>query len=142
MCLVIYVASYLLDIRAELDGCVGRDQYRDHVSQRHFITSQDLCDITRRIRNFAHHWNSEDATSVDRSACELLLEVPSRSRDALCHKIQGMLNINVCKKSLSCFVLMTEFQAQLFENFVNKLVYIDSTHTLMSISSNCHTISC
>ena len=67
----------MLDIRAELGGRTGRDQYQDCVTRGHFVTRQDLRNITRKIRDFAHHRHSEDATSVDRIANELLREVPS-----------------------------------------------------------------
>ena len=54
-----------------------RYQYKDQVRQWHFITRQDLCNITRRIQDFARHRHSEDATSVDRIARELAQEDPS-----------------------------------------------------------------
>ena len=116
-----------LDIRAELGGRTGRDQYQDCATRRHFITRQDLRNITRKIRDFAHHRHSEDATSVDRIANELLREVPS---PVLFYKPQNSRNAEYpCLQEESfLFVLMTEFQAQLFEEFGNKLVCIDSTH--------------
>ena len=116
-----------LDIRAELGGRTRRDQYKGKVSRRHFITRQDLRNITRRIQDFVRHRHSEDATSVDRIARELSQEDPS---PVLFYKPQNSKNIEYpCLLEESfLFILMTEFQAQLFEEFGNKLVCIDSTH--------------
>ena len=117
----------MLDIRAELGGRTGRDQYQDFVTRRHFVTHQDLRNITRKIRDFAHHHHFEDATSVDRIANELLREVPS---PVLFYKSQNSRNAEYpCLQEESfLFILMTEFQVQLFEEFGNKLVCVDSTH--------------
>ena len=104
-----------------------RYQYKDQVRQWHFITRQDLCNITRRIQDFARHRHSEDATSVDRIARELAQEDPS---PVLFYKPQNSKNAEHprLQEESFLFILMTEFQAQLFEEFGSKLVCVDSTH--------------
>ena len=75
-----------------------RYENKNRVNRWHFITHQDLHNITRRIQDFARHCHSEDATSVDRIAHEL-------AEEDLCFtslKTLRMLNIPACKKNLFC----------------------------------------
>ena len=69
----------------------------------------------------------EDAISVNRIVQELLIESPS---PILLYKPQGVEDSNLPHVSKDTFllVLMTEFQASLFETFCSKITCIDSTH--------------
>ena len=79
-----------------------RYEYKNRVSRRHFITRQDLRNITRRIQDFARHRHSEDGTSVDRIARELAEEDPS---PVLFYKPQNSKNADYpCLQEESFFV--------------------------------------
>ena len=78
----------------------------------------------------SHHRHSEDAISVQRTVEELRLESPLHVY-VLFYKAQGVKDSNHPKlvKTPFCYiVLMTNFQAGLFELFSNKIVCLDSTH--------------
>lgn len=81
----------------------------------------------RKLRNSTYHRHTDDAISVDRLVKELLLENPS---PILFYKPQGVVNADFPKLARSTFlmVIMTEFQASLFEEFSDRVVCIDSTH--------------
>ena len=69
----------------------------------------------------------EDAISVNRIVEELKMETPSL---VLLYKPQGMIDTNFPNLAKDTFllVLMTDFQASLFETFSSKIVCVDSTH--------------
>ena len=82
----------------------------------------------------------EDAISVNRIVEELKMEIPS---PVLLYKPQGIIDSNLLNLAKDTFllVLMTEFQASMFETFSSKIVCVDSTHkttvsTLMTDDGN------
>lgn len=83
--------------------------------------------ICRKLHDFSHHRHSDDAISVQRIIEELRLECPS---PVLFYKAQGVKDPKHPKLVEDTFllVLMTDFQAGLFELFSNKIVCLDSTH--------------
>jgi len=88
------------------------------------LTSRNIC---QKVRNFTNHRHTEDAISVNRIVEELQMETPS---PVLLYKPQGKEDPNwpLLLKDTFLLVLMTEFQASLFEMFCSKIVCVDSTH--------------
>ena len=82
-----------------------------------------------KLNDFSHHWHSEHAISVQRIVEVLRLESPS---PVLFYKAQGVQDPNHPKLVEDTFllVLMTNFQAGLFELFRSKIVCLDSTHKI------------
>lgn len=83
--------------------------------------------ICRKLNDFSHHRHNEDAVSVQRIVEELKLECPS---PVLFYKAQGEKDPDKPKLADDNFllVIMTSFQAGLFEMFCSKIVCLDSTH--------------
>lgn len=91
------------------------------------MTIANYRNACRKLQNFTNHRHTEDAISVDRLVKELLLESPS---PILFYKPQDTVNAEFPHLTLDTFllVLMTGFQASIFEEFSSKVVCIDSTH--------------
>ena len=83
--------------------------------------------ICRKLNDFSRHRHCEDAISVQRIVEELRLECPS---PVLFYKAQGVKDPKHPKLDEDTFllILMTSFQAGLFELFSSKIVCLDSTH--------------
>ena len=83
--------------------------------------------ICQKYRNFTQHRHTEDAVSVHRIVQELSLESPS---PVLLYKPQGIEDpeLPALTKDTFLLVIMTEFQATMFETFSGKIACIDSTH--------------
>jgi len=83
--------------------------------------------VCQKVRNFTNHQHTEDAISVDRIVQQLQTETPS---PVLLYKPQGIddSNMPLLLKDTFLLVLMTDFQASLFETFCSKIVCVDSTH--------------
>lgn len=97
-----------------MGGRHKRGKFDEDVKRKHFITRQDCCNSSRKVRNFKNHRHDNDAISVNRIVSELQLENPS---PILVYTPPGNLFL----------VIMTEFQANLFAQF-SYLVCVDSTH--------------
>ena len=108
-----------VDIRSQIGGHATRHQYEERVSRKHFVTRQDLRNITRAVRNYSHHHHCEDAISVDRIVAELSQENPA---SVIAYKCQGSPHPS------RRLVIMTSYLSQLFEEFAYKVVCMDSTH--------------
>ena len=83
--------------------------------------------ICRKLREFTNHRHSEDAISVDRLVKELQEESPS---PVLFYKAQNISipEFPMLARESFLLVIMTNFQASIFEEFCDKIVCIDSTH--------------
>lgn len=81
----------------------------------------------RKMHNFSRHRHTEDAISVDRIVKELNEETPS---PILFYKAQGVSNPDfpVLAEDTFLLVIMTQFQATLFESFSERIICLDSTH--------------
>lgn len=113
--------TYSTDIRGEIGKRHIRLEYHDHVTRKHFLTRQDCRNAARKLSSHRH---ANDAVSVDRLVTELKRESPS---PVLLYKPQGseLYSIN---DDTFVLVIMTQFQVDLFTNFSEKLVCLDSTH--------------
>ena len=82
----------------------------------------------RKLRNFRRHRHLEDAISVDRIVKELKEESPS---PVLYYKPQDVVDPEHPSLLEDTFllVIMTGFQATLFDAFSERSVCLDSTHT-------------
>ena len=115
-----------LDIREDIGARHRRQEFEDVVTRKHFITRQDCRNASRKTCDFTNHRHTNDAMSVDRIVQELQLEDPS---PIVAYKPQGVLNADypLLQESNFLLVLMTPFQADVFQNF-SMLGCIDSTH--------------
>ena len=88
------------------------------------IIDRNAC---RQLYNFSKHRHLEDAISVDRIVKELKEETPS---PVLYYKPQGVVdsNFSMLLEDTFLLVIMTGFQASLFETFGERIVCLDSTH--------------
>ena len=86
--------------------------------------SRNVC---QKLRNFTQHRHTDDAVSVHRIVQELSVESPS---PVLLYKPQGTDDpeLPTLAKDTFLLVIMTDFQATLFEAFCGKITCIDSTH--------------
>ena len=83
--------------------------------------------MCQKLRNFTQHRHTEDAVSLHQIVKELSMESPS---PVLLYKPQGTEDVEfpTLAKDTFLLVIMTEFQATLFETFSEKITCIDSTH--------------
>ena len=95
-----------------------------YVDNTYVCFNRNIC---RKLNDFSRHRHNEDAVSVQRIVEELRLESPS---PVLFYKAQGKKDPENLKLADDTFllVIMTSFQAGLFEMFCNKIVCLDSTH--------------
>lgn len=128
---VTYLCTYCInpfstDIRADLGQRHQRSMFDQKATRRHFITRQDCRNACRKVRDFTNHLHHNDAVSVDRIVKELQLEDPS---PVIAYKPRGITNEKypLLTEENFLLVLMTEFQATLFQKF-STLVCVDSTH--------------
>ena len=113
-------------IRAELSSRSKRGSFLDSARRKHFLTRQDCRNIGRKLKDFSRHRHKDDAVSVDRIVRELRMESPS---PVLAYKPQGIRAHNLSLQDDTFFlVVMTEFQAEVFEEFSAKIICVDSTH--------------
>ena len=79
------------------------------------------------MHNFRQHRHQEDAISVDRIVKELNEEPQS---PVLYYKPQGVVDPDhsTLVEDTFLLVIMTRFQASLFEAFSKRIVCLDSTH--------------
>ena len=91
------------------------------------VTRQDLCNITRVVRNYKHRRHSEDAISVSRIVAELSRENPS---PVVVYKSQGSKHpdYHTLQEDTFLLVVMTPYQSALLEKFGHKVLCMDSTH--------------
>ena len=116
------------DIRSGVAGRTTRISYSETTKRKHFVTRQDVRNITRPIKDFSRHRHAEDAISVDRIVTELMKEEdPS---PILAYKQQGFKNSSYPSLPDESFLLiiMTEFQAKLFCEYASKILCIDATY--------------
>ena len=114
------------DTRFDLGKRDQRHTFDEMASRRHFITRQDCRNACRKVRDFTNHRHGNDALSVDRITRELQLEDPS---PVIAYKPCGSKDERhpLVKEDNFLFVLMTDFQANLFRKF-STLGCVDSTH--------------
>ena len=107
---------------------------RLQVTYTHVVTLLHACNelmyhrnICLKVREFSNHRHLEDAISVDRIVAELRQESPS---PILLYKPQGILDPEIPSLAKESFllVIMTAFQASLFNTFSHRIVCLDSTH--------------
>lgn len=81
----------------------------------------------RKLHEFTNHRHIDDAISVDRIVKELQKESPP---PVLFYKPQGAVSTEFSMLAADTFllVLMTSFQAEIFEEFCSKITCVDSTH--------------
>ena len=81
----------------------------------------------RKLHDFSDHRQFEDAVSVDRIVSELKQETPT---PVLLYKPQGRTDpeFPMLAEGTFLIVLMTNFQASLFEAFSDRITCLDSTH--------------
>ena len=99
-----------------------RSEYVQQVNRTHFITRQDCCNI---VRNLSNHQHENDAISVDRIVKELQQESPSPVifyKPQRCELPRSQLGAD------TFLLLMTQFQADIYAHFAEKIVCFDSTH--------------
>ena len=113
------------DVRSDLGSRHQRKAFDQVASRRHFITRQDCRNACRKIRDFANHRHKNDALSVNRIVRELQMEDPS---PVIGYKPCGRKDEKYpqLKEENFLLVLMTQFQADLFEKF-STLACVDST---------------
>lgn len=118
---------YYSDIRSGVAGRTTRTSYSETTERKHFVTRQDVRNITRPIKDFSRHRHAEDAISVDRIVTELMKEEPS---PILAYKQQGFKHSSYPSLPDESFLLiiMTGFQAKLFCEYASKILCIDATY--------------
>ena len=100
-----------------------RSEYLQQVNKTHFITRQDCRNI---VRNLSNHQHENDAISVDRIIKELQQESPSPVifyKHQQCELPRSQLGADTF-----LLLLMTQFQADIYAHFAEKIVCFDSTH--------------
>ena len=119
-------STFNTDVREGLGGRQHRHAFGQVATRRHFVTRQDCRNICRKTRDFTNHRHDNDALSVDRIVKELQLEDPS---PVIAYKPQGITNEQypLLREDKFLLVLMTGFQARLFERFAT-LGCVDATH--------------
>ena len=92
-----------------------------------FITRQDARNIVRMLDNIVKHRHNNDAVSLDRLCRELENEEDS---PIIAYKPQGRVEEKYPGLSEESFllVIMTKFQASMFQKHSPKIVCVDSTH--------------
>ena len=99
----------------------------DTTEQKHFVTPQDLRNITRAIKDFGLHRHAEDAISMERIVNKLKKQEPFPT---LADKQQGLKHPSYLSLPEESFllVIMTRFQAKLFSEYASNIPCIDATY--------------
>ena len=50
-----YMLQVLIDVRSQIGGRAACHQYEERVNRKHFVTRQDLCNMTRAVHSYSHH---------------------------------------------------------------------------------------
>ena len=97
------------------------------VSRKHYLTKQDIRNISTKVTDNLVKKHKEDALSVQLTVEELQQEP---FNPVLIYKPQGVTNPNYPTLSEDAFVLavQTEFQMQLYQTYAESVLCIDSTH--------------
>ena len=131
-----------VDIRGDLGFRDKRDQFQEAATRKHFITRQTFMYIFKKVKTTLYiliqecmsaiaqlqsHRHLEEAISIDRIVRELKEEVTS---PILLYKPQGEVDPEypMLLQDTFLLVIMTSFQASLFDNFSRRIVCLDSTH--------------
>ena len=119
--------TFLIGIRGTLVERNHRHHFQANASRATFITRQDARNIIRKLDNALKHRHKDDAISVDRLVQELEQEKPS---PIIAYKPQGVKKEAYPKLSADnfLFVIMTQFQAEMFRKYSGRVVCVDSTH--------------
>ena len=120
--------QHKIDVRENVGNRVNRQDFDQSVFRKHFLSTQDIRNVKRSIleRQIKRHEN--DATSVDIFVQELQHEpfIP-----VLLYKPQGNESEKYPSLRKDSFILavQTEFQMKLYQEFSNKILCIDATHS-------------
>ena len=113
-------------IRSDLGKRHNKKDFIDKANRKHFITRQDCQNIARKLRDFSQHRHADDAVSVDRIVQELHKEEKS---PVLLYKAQGASDLDLpVPTDTFLLVIMTEFQAEMFNAVSERIICLDSTH--------------
>ena len=96
-------------------------------SRKHFLTTQDVRNIKRKVQENIIIKHEDDATSVSLAVEELRQEP---FNPVLAFKPQGveLPEFPLLPKQTFLLVIQTKFQMQLFQQHASKVICIDSTH--------------
>lgn len=105
----------------------NRDNFLTEATRASFITRQDVRNVVKTLDNIVKHRHINDAMSVDRLCKELENEEDS---PIIAYKSQGKVDDKYPGLSEDSFllVIMTKFQASMFQKHSHKIVCVDSTH--------------
>ena len=113
-----------LSIQGPLANRENQDSFLSEATRASFINRQDARNIIRTVVNHRH---INDAVSVDRLFKELQNEEDS---PVIAYKPQGMEDEHYpgLREDSFLLVIMTKFQASMFQKHSHKIVCVDSTH--------------
>lgn len=115
------------DIRENLGDRNKRHQFDEAVSRKHFLSTQDVRNVRRKLDNDQVMRHSNDAISTSMRVHELKQE---SFNSVLIYKQQGVSDPLYPHLPKDSFVLaiQTEFQQKLYKDNAHKVLCIDSTH--------------
>ena len=123
-----YPSTYLpLDVREDIAHRSRRNTFSENVSRKHLVTRRDILNEKARVQDKSVIKHRDDATSVLLAVTELQQE---EFNPVLYFKQQHRVDPNHPQFASDAFMLMlqTEFQQQLYIQFAQQIVCIDSTH--------------
>ena len=102
-------------------------KFSTKAKRRHFVTRQDVLNLSRKDNHLSGVHHENDAQSVEQMVEGLKKESYNPS---LFYKRQGSLDPAYPQLSADAFVLafQTEFQWSLYEMFASTIICLDSTH--------------
>ena len=105
----------------------NRENFLTEATRASFITRQDARNIARTLDSVVKHRHNNDAVSVDRLVKELENEKDS---PIIAYKPQGRVEekYSGLREESFLLVIMTKFQASMFQKHSHKIVCVDSTH--------------
>ena len=113
-----------MGIRGNLPDRSNRANFLYEATRASFITRQNARNIVRTLDNALKHRHENDPLSVERLVQELQKE---KNKVVIAYKPQG--NKSDAFPHLSfLLVIMTDFQATMFQKHSSRIVCVDSTH--------------
>ena len=117
----------VLDIRQDLGKWKNRHSFSTKAQRHHFEPRQDILNLSRKVNHLSKIRHKNESKSVHQMVSELKQE---DYNPILCYKPQGTVDPTLSKLSKESFILaiQTEFQRDLYQQYAQTVLCIDSTH--------------
>ena len=122
-----YDIIIIVDIRSDVGHRSKRAEFQSNATRKVFITKQDVANVRTKVNDLMVVRNKEDSASVEMFVSELSKEAFD---PILLYKRQHHTDSRYPSLSAESFVLalQTEYQREMYQQHVGKVMCIDATH--------------